>query len=120
MIVLNLVIGVIMNSMDETNSEMALGGPTSAATTQTLRDGIDDLHKRMEELAAEMKVVKALLREDGQVLNESAAFKLGYSLLGIGHLPFPGPPHYEVSPAGKMATPLSPFPQRAALGGDSA
>ena len=65
MIVLNLVIGVIMNSMDETNSEMALRRELDLRrdNPDPLRDGIDDLHKRMEELAAEMKVVKALLEE---------------------------------------------------------
>lgn len=65
MIVLNLVIGVIMNSMDETNSEMALRRELDLRrdNPDPLRDGIDDLHKRMKELAAEMKVVKALLEE---------------------------------------------------------
>ena len=65
MIVLNLVIGVIMNSMDETNSEMALRRELDLRrdNPDPLRDGIDDLHKSMEELAAEMKVVKALLEE---------------------------------------------------------
>ncbi len=65
MIVLNLVIGVIMNSMDETNSEMALQYEIDRRRERPdpIRDGIDDLHKRLEELSSEMKVVKKMLED---------------------------------------------------------
>ncbi len=65
MIVLNLVIGVIMNSMDETNAEMAMRRELDLRrdNPDPVRDGIDDLHKRMKELSAELQVVKALLEE---------------------------------------------------------
>ena len=65
MIVLNLVIGVIMNSMDETNSEMALQHEIDRRRERPdpIRDGIDDLHKRLEELSSEMKVVKKMLED---------------------------------------------------------
>lgn len=65
MIVLNLVIGVIMNSMDETNKEMAMRQEIHRRRDQPdpLRDGIDDIHNRLEEISSEMKVVKAMLED---------------------------------------------------------
>ena len=63
MIVLNLVIGVIMNSMDESNEEMSIQQEIKRRRErpEPIRDGIDDLQKRMKELTEEMSVIKKML-----------------------------------------------------------
>jgi voltage-gated sodium channel len=63
MIVLNLVIGVIMNSMDESNAEMSIQREIirREEKPEPIRDGIDDLHKRLEEISNEMQVIKKML-----------------------------------------------------------
>ena len=65
MIVLNLVIGVIMNSMDESNAEMKIKQELIRRKTspEPLRDGIYDLQLKMEKIAGEMEVIKKLLEE---------------------------------------------------------
>jgi len=65
MIVLNLVIGVIMNSMDESNAEMKIKQELLRRKTnpEPLRDGIYDLHLQMEKISGEMEVIKKLLEE---------------------------------------------------------
>ena len=65
MIVLNLVIGVIMNSMDESNAEMKIKQELlrRKTTPEPLRDGIYDLHLQMEKISGEMEVIKKLLEE---------------------------------------------------------
>jgi len=66
MIVLNLVIGVIMNSMDESNAEMSIKQEIERRKThpEPVRDGLHDLHQRLEELSAEMKVIKKMIEEN--------------------------------------------------------
>ena len=63
LIVLNLVIGVIMSSMDESHAEMAIQKEINRRkeTPEPIRDGIDDLQKRLEELSNEMRVIKKML-----------------------------------------------------------
>jgi voltage-gated sodium channel len=65
MIVLNLVIGVIMNSMDESNAEMAVKLEMERRKNQPepVRDGLHDLQNRMEELSAEIKVIKSMIEQ---------------------------------------------------------
>ena len=66
MIVLNLVIGVIMSSMDDMKAEVSLQQEMERRQRETpdpVREGIGDLHARMEELASEMQVIKELLKE---------------------------------------------------------
>ena len=65
MIVLNLVIGVIMNSMDESNAEMSLQSEIARRkeTPEPIRDGIDDLHKRLEDISVEMQVIKKMIEK---------------------------------------------------------
>lgn len=65
MIVLNLVIGVIMNSMDESNAEMKIKQELIRRKTspEPLRDGIHDLQLQMETIAGEIEVIKKLLEE---------------------------------------------------------
>ena len=65
MIVLNLIIGVIMNSMDESNAEMKIKQELIRRKTspEPLRDGIYDLQLKMEKIAGEMEVIKKLLEE---------------------------------------------------------
>ena len=65
MIVLNLVIGVIMNSMDESNAEMAVNLEMERRKTQPdpVRDGLHDLQNRMEKLSAEIKVIKSMIEQ---------------------------------------------------------
>ena len=65
MIVLNLVIGVIMNSMDESNAEMAVKLAMERRKNQPepVRDGLHDLQNRMEELSAEIKVIKSMIEQ---------------------------------------------------------
>ncbi len=66
MIVLNLVIGVIMNSMDESNAEMSIKQEIERRKThpEPVRDGLHDLHQRLEELSGEMKVIKKMIEEN--------------------------------------------------------
>ena len=65
MIVLNLVIGVIMNSMDESNAEMSIQREIirREENPEPIRDGIDDLHKRLEEISNEMQVIKKMIEK---------------------------------------------------------
>jgi voltage-gated sodium channel len=65
MIVLNLVIGVIMNSMDESNAEMKIKQELIRRKTspEPLRDGIYDLQSQMKKITGEMEVIKKLLEE---------------------------------------------------------
>ena len=65
MIVLNLVIGVIMNSMDESNAEMSIESEIARRkeNPEPIRDGIDDLHKRLEEISGEMQVIKKMIEK---------------------------------------------------------
>ena len=65
MIVLNLVIGVIMNSMDESNEEMKVKQELTRRKTnpEPLRDGIYDLQLQMKKITGEMEVIKKLLEE---------------------------------------------------------
>jgi voltage-gated sodium channel len=65
MIVLNLVIGVIMNSMDESNAEMAVKQEIERRKIkpEPVRDGLHDLQNRMEELSKEMRVIKKMIEE---------------------------------------------------------
>ena len=65
MIVLNLVIGVIMNSMDESNAEMKIKQELirRKINPDPLRDGIQDLHSRVGKIAGELEVIKKLLEE---------------------------------------------------------
>ena len=67
MIVLNLVIGVIMNSMDESNEKCPYSAKSLEAqeSPDPVRDGVQDLHQRLEELSSEMKVIKKMLEEIG-------------------------------------------------------
>ena len=60
MIVLNLVIGVIMNSMDESNAEMAIKQEILKRETnpEALRDSMHDLQCEIEKISQEMKVIK--------------------------------------------------------------
>ena len=62
MIVLNLVIGVIMNSMDESNEEISIKQEIERRKNkpEPVRDGLHDLHNRMEELSSEMKIIKKM------------------------------------------------------------
>jgi voltage-gated sodium channel len=65
MIVLNLVIGVIMNSMDESNAEMSIKQEIEKrkSNPEPVRDGLHDLQNRMEELSSELKVIKKMIEE---------------------------------------------------------
>jgi voltage-gated sodium channel len=65
MIVLNLVIGVIMNSMEESNAEMKIRQELlrRKINPEPLRDGIYDLQIQMEKLAGELDVIKKLIEE---------------------------------------------------------
>ena len=68
MIVLNLVIGVIMNSMDESNEEISLKQEIERRKNkpEPVRDGLHDLHNRMEELSSEMKIIKKMIEDQTQ------------------------------------------------------
>lgn len=68
MIVLNLVIGVIMNSMDESNAEMSLKKEIERRKKQPepVRDSLHDLQCRMEELSSEIKVIKKMIEDTRQ------------------------------------------------------
>ena len=65
MIVLNLVIGVIMNSMDESNAEMSIKQEIEKrkSNPEPVRDGLHDLQNRMEELSSELKVIKKMIEQ---------------------------------------------------------
>jgi len=65
LIVLNLVIGVIMNSMDESHAEMNVQKEITRRkeTPEPIRDGIDDLHKQLDNLSKEMHVIKRMLED---------------------------------------------------------
>jgi len=65
MIVLNLVIGVIMNSMDESNAEMSLKQEIERRrnSPEPVRDGLHDLQTRMEDLSSEMKIIKKMIED---------------------------------------------------------
>jgi voltage-gated sodium channel len=68
MIVLNLVIGVIMNSMDESNGEMLVKQEIERRKKQPepVRDSLHDLQCRMEELSSEIKVIKKMIEDTRQ------------------------------------------------------
>ena len=65
MIVLNLVIGVIMNSMDESNREMAIKQELDRRkeNPEAIRDGLHDLHLKFEDLSNEMSVIKKMIED---------------------------------------------------------
>ena len=65
MIVLNLVIGVIMNSMDESNEEISIKQEIERRKNkpEPVRDGLHDLHNRMEELSSELKIIKKMIED---------------------------------------------------------
>ena len=71
MIVLNLVIGVIMNSMEESNAEMAirLELKRRKLNPEPLRDSMHDLHVEMENISKEMTIIKAMLEEKREGIN---------------------------------------------------
>ena len=65
MVILNLVIGVIMSSMEEMKAEVSIQEEIKRrqrAAPDPVREGIGDLHVRMEELAREMNVIKELIK----------------------------------------------------------
>ena len=66
MVVLNLVIGVIMNSMDEMNAEMALNERIKLRREleDPLREGMEDFHERFLELNEEIQVIKKLIQKE--------------------------------------------------------
>ena len=68
MIVLNLVIGVIMNSMDESNKEMAIRQEMEKRkqNPEAVRDGLHDLHAQIEDLSREMQVIKNMIEEQSR------------------------------------------------------
>ena len=70
MIVLNLVIGVIMNSMDESNEEISIKQEIERRKNkpEPVRDGLHDLHNRMEELSSEMKIIKKMIEDQAHSL----------------------------------------------------
>ena len=65
MIVLNLVIGVIMNSMDESNKELAIQQEMERRkqNPEAIRDGLHDLHEQVENLAKEMQIIKKMIED---------------------------------------------------------
>ena len=66
MVVLNLVIGVIMNSMDEMNAEMALSERIKLRREleDPIREGMEDFHERFLELNEEIQVIKKLIQKE--------------------------------------------------------
>ena len=66
MVVLNLVIGVIMNSMDEMNAEMALNERIKLRREleDPIREGMEDFHERFLELNEEIQVIKKLIQKE--------------------------------------------------------
>lgn len=65
MIVLNLVIGVIMNSMDESNKEISIREEMKRRkeNPEPIRDGMHDLYEQMERLSKEMHVIKKMIED---------------------------------------------------------
>ena len=63
MIVLNLVIGVIMNSMEESNAEMKVNQELMRRKTnpELVRDSINDLHAQINKLSKDLDIVKKML-----------------------------------------------------------
>ena len=76
MIVLNLVIGVIMNSMDESNAEMSIKQEMERRNKnpEPIRDGLHDLQKSLEELSEEMKVIKKMIEEKAKQLSKTFSY----------------------------------------------
>ena len=68
MIVLNLVIGVIMNSMDESNKEMSIQQEMERRkqNPEAIRDGLHDLHAQVENLSQEMQVIKKMIEDQNK------------------------------------------------------
>ena len=68
MIVLNLVIGVIMNSMDESNREMAIKQEMERRkqNPEAIRDGLHDLHAQVENLSQEMQLIKKMIEDQNK------------------------------------------------------
>ena len=68
MIVLNLVIGVIMNSMDESNKEMAIQQEMERRkqNPEAIRDGLHDLHVQVDNLSQEMQVIKKMIEDQNR------------------------------------------------------
>ena len=68
MIILNLVIGVIMNSMDESNTEMSIKQEMERRnkSPEPIRDGLHDLQQSLEKLSEEMKIIKKMIEEQSQ------------------------------------------------------
>ena len=66
MVVLNLVIGVIMNSMDEMNAEMALNERIKLRREleDPIREGMEDFHERFLELNEEIQIIKKLIQKE--------------------------------------------------------
>ena len=64
MIVLNLVIGVIMNSMDESNKEIAIQQEINRReeNPDAIRDGLQDLQGKVEILSEEISVIKEMIK----------------------------------------------------------
>lgn len=73
MIVLNLVIGVIMNSMDESNKEMAIQQEMERRKqkSEPIRDSLHDLQGKVETLSEEIQVIKKMIED--QKINSSKA-----------------------------------------------
>ena len=65
MIVLNLVIGVIMNSMDESNAEMSIKQEIEKRKNkpEPVRDSLHDLQNKMENLSSELKIIKRMIED---------------------------------------------------------
>ena len=65
MIVLNLIIGVIMNSMDESNKELAIQKELDRRkeNPEAIRGGLHDLHIKVEDLSNEMSVIKKMIED---------------------------------------------------------
>ena len=68
MIVLNLVIGVIMNSMDESNKEMAIQQELNRRkeNPEAIRDGLHDLHIKVKDLSKEMSMIKKMIEDQNE------------------------------------------------------
>ena len=65
MIVLNLVIGVIMNSMDESNAEMSIKQEIERRKNnpEPVRESLHDLQSKMENLSSELKIIKRMIED---------------------------------------------------------
>ena len=63
MIVLNLVIGVIMNSMEESNSEIKIKQELNKrkSNPDPLRNSIEDMHDQMKGISNELEIIKKML-----------------------------------------------------------